>query len=71
MAPDVQAEDLSRPEDQRPIADRIGRRQQDQPLAVVRQLVQARYVLSSMRPGRSPASGSANPPASSAAPRPR
>ena len=40
----VQAEYLSRPEDQRPISERIGRRQQDYSLDVVRQLIQARCV---------------------------
>jgi len=33
------------PEDQRPVPDRIGRREQDQPLDLVRQLTQARCVL--------------------------
>ena len=41
----VQAEYPSRPEDQRRVPDRIGRREQDQPLDRVRQLTQARCVL--------------------------
>jgi hypothetical protein len=41
----VQAEYPSRPEDQRRVPDRIGRREQDQPLDLVRQLTQARCVL--------------------------
>ncbi len=43
--PGVQPEYPSRPEDQRRVADRIGRREQDQPLYLVRQLAQARCVL--------------------------
>ena len=48
----VQAEYLSRPEDQRRVADRIGRRQQDQPLDVGWQLGQARCVLFFDAPGQ-------------------
>ena len=48
----VQAEYLSRPEDQRRVADRIGRREQDQPLDLVRQLTQARCVLIFDAPGQ-------------------
>ena len=48
----VQAEYLSRPEDQRRVADRIGRREQDQPLDLVWQLTQARCVLIFDAPGQ-------------------
>ena len=48
----VQAEYPSRPEDQRRVADRIGRREQDQPLDLVRQLTQARCVLIFDAPGQ-------------------
>jgi hypothetical protein len=41
----VQAEYPSRPEDQRRVPDRIGRREQDQPPDLVRQLTKARCVL--------------------------
>ena len=41
----VQAEYPSRPEDERRVPDRIGRRKQDQPLDLVRQLSQVRCVL--------------------------
>ena len=41
----IQAEYPGGPEDQRRVADRIGRREQDQPLDLVRQLTQARCVL--------------------------
>ena len=40
--PDVQAEDLSRSEDQGRIPDRIGGREKDQPLSLLRQVAQAR-----------------------------
>jgi len=48
----IQAEYLSRPEDQRRVPDRIGRREQDQPLDLVRQLSQASRVLIFDAPGQ-------------------
>ena len=48
----IQAEYLSRPEDQRRVADRIGRREQDQPLDLGWQLTQARCVLIFDAPGQ-------------------
>jgi len=41
----VQAQHPSRPDDQRRIPDRIGRREQDQPLDLIRQPTRARRVL--------------------------
>jgi len=48
----VQAEYPSRPEDQRRVADRIGRREQNQPLDLVWQLTQARCILIFDAPGQ-------------------
>jgi len=48
----VQAEYPGRPEDERRVADRIGRREQEQPLDLVRQLIQPRCVLRFDAPGQ-------------------
>ena len=50
--PGVQAAYLSCPEDQRGVADRIGRREQDQPLDLGRQLTKPRCVLIFDAPGQ-------------------
>ena len=52
--PGVQAAYLSRPEDQRRVADRIGRREQDQTLDLGWQLTKPRCVLILDAPGQVP-----------------
>ena len=49
---DVQAEDPCRPQDQGRVPDRIGGRQQDQPLSLPGQRTQAVYVLVLDAPGQ-------------------
>ena len=69
MASDVHAEDVGPPEDQGRVPDRIGGREQDQPLRRLGGPLTEAFQVLGLDAGRgSPASGSANPPASGGGP---